>query len=242
MTIFLLWLLTADGGVKAPEPTKAAEPAKSDAKSAETQALVDRLQAFYEKATDFTADFKQDYTYKAFKRTTTSTGKVTYKRGDKGPKMRWDYQKPDAKSFVLAEDKVRLYDPQALTYTISAMSTDKLSASVTFLWGQGKLASEFSIAQKDCAKCTGVLLELTPLRPDPRFKQVKLEVDPKTAQVLRSIVIDPDGSENAITFTNLKTNAGVTDDAFKVTPAKGTQVIDMTAAAPRPAAAKDGGM
>jgi len=227
---FLLTMLAADAGTPVPATT-----------NAETTALVDRLQAFYEKADDFTADFKQDYTYKAFKRTITSTGKVTYKRGAKGPQMRWDYEKPEPKSFVLAGDKVRLYDPAAQQLTLSAMSTDKLSASVSFLWGQGKLANEFSIAQKACAKCTGVLLELTPLRPDPRFKQVRLEVDPKTAQVIKSTVVDPDGSENAITFPNLKTNVGVKDDAFQISVPKSTQVVDLTAMA-RPAPAKDGGV
>lgn len=228
MMHFIMLALAFDGGVKA----------------AETQALVDRMQSFYEKSTDFTAEFKQEYTYKAFKRTSTSTGKITYQRSDKGPKMRWDYQKPDPKSFVLAENKVRLHDPAAMSVTISAMSTDKLSASVTFLWGQGKLANEFSIAQKACEKCSGVLLELTPLRPDPRFRQVRLEVDPKTAIVLNSTVVDPDGSENAISFINLKTNVGVPDDAFKLVLPKGTAVNDMTAmmqAPMKPAPAKDGG-
>lgn len=206
-----------------------------------TPPLVDRLQSFYEKADDFRAEFKQEYTYKAFKRTTTSTGKLIYKRGEKGPQMRWDYEKPEPKSFVLAHDRVRLYDPAAMTLTISAMSTDKLSASVSFLWGQGKLASEFSIVQKDCAKCTGVLLEMTPLRPDPRFKQVRLEVDPKTASVLKSTVVDPDGSENAITFTRLETNTGISGDAFNIVIPKSTQVIDMTGGA-RAAPARDGGM
>ncbi|MBK7863101.1 MAG: outer membrane lipoprotein carrier protein LolA [Archangiaceae bacterium] len=199
------------------------------------------MQAFYEKSTDFTAGFKQDYTYKAFKRTTTSTGKLIYKRGERGPQMRWDYEKPEPKSFVLADNKVRLYDPAALSLTISAMSTDKLSASVTFLWGQGKLANEFSISQRACEKCSGVLLELNPLRPDPRFKQVRLEVDPKSATVLKSTVVDPDGSENAITFIDLKTNVGVPDDAFRIALPKSVQIVDMSAAMKAPAP-KDGGL
>ena len=235
MMIFLLLpvLAAADAG------TVAAPPAMN----AETQALVDRLQAFYEKANDFTADFKQDYTYKAFKRTLTSTGKVVYLRAEKGPQMRWDYEKPDPKSFVLAQDKVRVYDPAAQQLTLAPMSTDKLSASVSFLWGQGRLATEFSIVKKDCAKCTGVLLELTPLRPDPRFKQVRLGVDPKTAQVLKSTVVDPDGSENAITFSNLKVNAAVKAEAFIISYPKGTQIVDMTkAGGAAPAPSKDGGV
>jgi outer membrane lipoprotein carrier protein len=215
---------SADAGVVAPAPM-----------TAEVKALVERMQSFYEKTQDFSADFKQDYTYKAFKRTVTSTGKVTFR---KPALMRWEYEKPSARTFVLAGDRVYAYDPEAKLLTRASIGTNKLSASVTFLWGQGRLADEFAINQGACAKCTGTLLELNPLKPDPRFKRVLLEVDPKTAQVLKSTVIDPDGSENAISFLKLVTNTGVEEKAFKLTPPPGTEVKDlMGGPPPAPAAA-----
>lgn len=189
----------------------------------EVKALVDRVQAFYEKTGDFTADFKQEYLYKSFKRTVVSTGKVLFK---KPGMMRWEYEKPTAKTFVLAGERVIAYDPEAKLLTRAAIDTNQLSASVTFLFGRGKLDSEFFIAKVACGKCTGTRLELTPRLPDPRFKKIYLEVDEKTAQVLKSTVIDPDGSENAISFLNLKTNVGVKEEQFKVTPAPGTQFQD----------------
>ena len=212
------------------------EPKLADVKpmTAEVKALVDRVQAFYEKTTDFTADFKQDYTYQTFKRTQTSSGKVSYA---KPAMMRWDYQKPSARTFVLAKDRVVALDPEALTLTIMSIATSQLSASVTFLWGQGKLADEFSIAKKECKDCKGTLLELTPLKPDPRFQRVLLEVDSKSATVIKSTVIDPDGSQNAITFGTMQLNAGVDPAKFKLEPPPGVQVIDYTKlkpAAPTP--------
>jgi outer membrane lipoprotein carrier protein len=208
-------VFAADAGVSPAKPAMAPD----------VKELVDRMQAFYEKTKDFTADFRQDYLYKAFKRTQTSSGKVIFQ---KPAKMRWDYEKPTAKTFVLTEEKVYTLDPEALTLTKAAINTNKLSASVTFLWGKGKLADEFSIAKVACEKCTGTLLELTPLNPDPRFKQVKLEIDPKTATVLKSTVIDPDGSENAITFSNLQINVGIPAEKFVISPPPNTQIIDMT--------------
>lgn len=195
--------------------------------------LVDRMQAFYETTHDFSADFRQDYFYKLSKRTQTSSGTVIFM---KPGLMRWDYAKPSAKTFVLAGVKVYMHDPEAKLLTVASIGTSKLSASVTFLFGQGKLADEFAITQKDCAKCTGTLLQLDPLVPDARFTRILLEVDPKTAQVLKSTVIDPDGSENAISFLNLKTNtapafdggAGSVDPRFKLTPPPDTQVQDFT--------------
>lgn len=214
---------TIDAGVSVPKPVMA--PA--------VKTLVDRMQAFYETTSDFSADFRQDYFYKISKRTQTSTGTVLFR---KPGLMRWDYAKPSAKTFVLAGVKVYMHDPEAKLLTVASIGTSKLSASVTFLFGQGKLADEFAITQKDCAKCTGTLLQLDPLVPDARFTRIFLEVDPKSAQVLKSTVVDPDGSENAISFLNLKTNTGPAwdggtgsvDPRFKLSPPPDTQVQDFT--------------
>lgn len=214
--------------VPAAAPATEAKPAQEakPAPASDVKALVDRMQAFYEKIQDFTATFSQSYTYKMAKRTQTSTGKVTFK---KPGMMRWEYEAPAPKTFVLAGDRAYTYDPQAMLLTKAAFDQSQLSASVTFLFGTGKLEKEFTISKVDCAKCAGTLLELLPLKPDPRFKKVRLEVDPKTAQVLRSIVFDPDGSENAITFSNLKTNVGVSKDVFVLNAPAGTQLQDLTA-------------
>jgi len=205
---------------------KAEAPKAAEKKVApEVKELVERMQSFYEKTQDFSAEFKQDYKYKVLRRTQTSTGTVIYK---KPGLMRWEYLKPSTRTFVLAGEKVYAYDPEAQTLSVGRIDTSQLSASVTFLFGQGKLADEFSISKGACKDCKGTLLVLDPLKPDPRFQQVRLEVDPKTAQVLKSTVVDPDGSENAIAFLNLKTNVGVGADAFKINPPEGTRIDDFT--------------
>lgn len=210
----------------APAAPKAEAPKAPEKKIApEVKELVERMQAFYEKTQDFSADFKQDYQYKALRRTQTSTGTVIYK---KPGLMRWEYLKPSARTFVLAGEKVYAYDPEAQTLSVGRIDTSQLSASVTFLFGQGRLADEFSISKGACKDCKGTLLVLDPLKADPRFRQVRLEVDPKTAQVLKSTVVDPDGSENAIAFLNLKTNVGIGADAFKINPPEGTRIDDYT--------------
>jgi outer membrane lipoprotein carrier protein len=209
----------------AAEAGKGAEAVKGSVAPG-VKTLVERMQAFYEKTNDFTASFKQDYKYqKPFHRTQTSTGTVTYK---KPALMRWEYEQPSKRTFVLAGSKIYAYDPEAQSLSVAAVDTSKLSASVTFLFGQGRLADEFNIKQGTCADCKGTLLVLDPVRPDTRFKQVRLEVDPKTAQVLKSTVLDPDGSENTIAFLDLKTNVGIGADSFKINPPEGTRVDDFT--------------
>ncbi|AKQ68596.1 Outer membrane lipoprotein carrier protein LolA [Myxococcus hansupus] len=218
----------APAAAKSPPASTAAAPAPAAAKPAmtpEVKTLVDRMQAFYEKTSDFRAGFRQDYKYKTFRRTQTSEGVVTYK---KPGLMRFEYQKPSPRTFVLAGNKVYAYDPAAQSLTVAAVDTSQLSASVTFLFGQGKLADEFAITKGACKDCKGTLLVLDPLKNEPRFRQVRLEVDPATAQVLKSTVVDPDGSENAISFLNLKTNVGIDADSFKLDVPDDTRVDDFT--------------
>ncbi len=207
------------------EAPKAEAPKVAAKLTPEVKDLVDRMQAFYEKTEDFTAQFKQDYKYKVLRRTQSSSGTVIYK---KPGLMRWEYEKPSARTFVLAGEKVYAHDPEAQTLSVGRIDTNQLSASVTFLFGKGRLADEFSITKGECKDCKGTLLVLDPLKEEPRFRQVRLEVDPKTAQVLKSTVIDPDGSENAIAFLELKTNVGIQADRFKINPPEGTRIDDLT--------------
>ena len=208
---------------KAKHPV-AAKPvaAKQDAA---VDALVKRMQAFYENTKDFTADFTQRYTYVISHRTQVSHGKVMFK---KPGLMRWDYTAPAPRTFLLSGDTAYALDPQALTLTRSHIDQSQLSAAVTFLLGKGNLADEFTFSAQPCKSCKGTLVQLTPKKPDARFKKILLEVDPKTAQVLDSSVVDPDGSVNRIEFEDLKTNVGLEQAQFQLNTPPNTQVIDMT--------------
>src|SRR5579859_5207669 len=69
--------------VPAPKPT--AETA------AVTQAVVDQVQAFYNKTSTFQTPFQQEYTVKAYNQKKTSRGRVTFA---KPGKMDWAYDDP----------------------------------------------------------------------------------------------------------------------------------------------------
>jgi len=218
--VALLWVVLC-AGPDAGQPSEV-----PSALTAEVQAIVDRMQGFYERTQDFTANFRQDYAYKSFGRTVTSTGTVAFK---KPAQMRWDYLTPSQRSFVLSGERVYAWDPQAKTLTRAAMPTSELSSSVTFLWGKGRLQDEFTIQRVPCPECQGVLLKLTPKKSETRFRELRLELDPKTAQVRRTVVVDPDGSENAILFSDLKTNVGVGKERFVLDVPEGTQVLEVGA-------------
>jgi outer membrane lipoprotein carrier protein len=74
---------------------------------------------------------------------------------------------------------------------------------------------------------------MIPLVPDPRFQKIVLEVDPRTAQVRKSTVTDPDGSENAISFLDMKRNTKVSETFFRLAPPPGTTIQDFTTPTPK---------
>jgi outer membrane lipoprotein carrier protein len=223
------------------DDAKKAEPKKEEPKKEENDQVVvqdkapmepeiakavEAMQRFYEGLKDFQADFKQVYTYKTFGRKTEATGKMKFMK--QGGSMRWDYAKPDVKVFVVSNEKVYAYDQAAKLLTVSRIAADRLSASITFLWGTGRLDREFRITRatrKDLKD--GIALELTPKVADPRFQKVFFLLDPKTFSVKASVVVDPDGSENHMTFTNPKQDSGFGTEAFKIEPPADTQIKRM---------------
>jgi outer membrane lipoprotein carrier protein len=227
----------AKPAAKAEKPAAKAEP-KAESKPGvpmdpEVKKVVDAMQAFYEKNLDFEVHFDQRYHYASFNRTQESSGKVVFRKPRKlgqgellAPAMRWDYEKPSPKSIVVTGGFVYMYDPEAQQLTKAALNMEKLSASVTFLWGQGKLADEFFITRDGSQP--GLVLQLTPKKPDPRFDRVFMEVDPKTFQVTGTTVVDPDGSQNHMAFSQVKTDQNIPDARFHLEPPPGTQTIDMT--------------
>ncbi len=215
----------ADGGpapaAARPDSSRGSSPGLPDP---EVARVVARMQAFYENTRDFQAKFDQTYTYKAFNRTQKSQGRVKFA---KPAIMRWDYEKPSPKVFVVAKDKVFMYDPSAQVLHKSGFSTDRLSTSVTFLWGRGRLADEFDIrraTRTDLAE--GVALELVPKKPDPRYQKIFFLIDSKTYAVKATLVVDADGSENRMEFSDVKINPGLKDDDLLLRPPKGTQIFE----------------
>jgi outer membrane lipoprotein carrier protein len=208
----------------------------------EVKRVVDGMQSFYEKTLDFEAQFTQRYTYVSRRHTQESTGTLLFRKPRKNksgqteaPAMRWDYQKPAPKTIIVTGGSVYMFDPEAQELTKAPLQLEKLSASVTFLWGLGKLDHEFFITRANRPDLAGgVALELIPKKADPRFDRVFMKLDPRTNAVVETVVVDPSGDENHMVFSAVKTDQGIGPERFHLEPPPGTQVRDMTQLAPKP--------
>ncbi|HTO95709.1 MAG TPA: outer membrane lipoprotein carrier protein LolA [Myxococcales bacterium] len=187
------------------------------------RAIARRVQAFYAKTKDFSASFRQRYTYVAMGRTEDSEGTVRVK---KPGLVRWDYDKPDQRSLYLQGATLWIWRPDDQEAQVKRnFGGDQLSSAFTFLWGKGNLLTEFSpkAARAPPGLPAGDALELTPLKPVAGVKKLLFVVG-KDGQVLASLVTNPQGDLNQIVFGEAKIDQGLPDAIFQFAPPKGAYV------------------
>ncbi len=186
-----------------------AAPAQAAAAPAtDAQALVRKVQAFYERTQDLSARFQQTYTYTGFGRKQVSSGVLLVK---KPGMMRWDYQKPSPKTVAVKGNRLVQYEPdQNQAYVDDHFDSSGMSAALTFLLGKGDLEKEFEIS----AGANGALV-LRPRETDPRVDSIEL-VAGADGQISATRVVDGAGNVNEIQFEGVKRNTGIKDSAFDV--------------------------
>lgn len=213
-----------------PPPPAAAAPATKPAPAAavadpKLDAVVDAIQKTYEGTTNFTGSFTQKFTYTMLRRTQESTGKVTF---EKPGRMRWDYATPTAKSFIVDQKALWIVQPEdKVAFVNACFKQDGLTASVAFLWGDGKLKEQFTISWFDgvFGAPTDHHLLLLPKDNNTVFARLILVVDPTTTRVKQSVVVDPAGNVNQFIFKDLAFNVGkgkgISPATFTYTPTGG---------------------
>jgi outer membrane lipoprotein carrier protein len=198
-----------------------AAPAKDPARS-----LAQRVHAYYAQTKDFSAAFRQHYTYTAIGRVEDSEGQVQVK---KPGLVRWDYVKPDRRTLYIEGKTLWIWRPDDQEAQVKRdFGGDQLSSAFTFLWGKGDLLKEFSprIAPVPEGLPKGEGLELTPLKPTPGVQKLLFVVG-KDGQVLASVVTNPQGDVNQIMFSEPKVNQGLSADLFHFSPPKGAYVQEL---------------
>jgi outer membrane lipoprotein carrier protein len=213
-------------------PSRSPEPSRDAARKVVAQAPADRLDAdqvvarvqdFYKKTQHLIAKFRQTYTNKTFGTTTVSDGMVYIK---KPGKMRWDYRGKKIKvekSFISDGKMLWAVEHDNKQYFKKKIEEDLLPVAVTFLYGKGDLARDFTAAL-DTSGTYGAksdyVLELTPRKPSAQYKKLYLVVDPGNYRVKQSVVIEASGNSNHFRFYEPNTQKPVQDEWFYFNEAK----------------------
>jgi outer membrane lipoprotein carrier protein len=196
--------------------------------SAETsvQELVTRLQNKYHNMETLKANFSQNYQSKRFSGGGMTEKGVVYLK--KGGLMRWEYSQPEKKIF-LSDGLFYFYyvpqDKQVVKTPVDSQSNQQSPA--LFLAGRGDFVKDFKAEWADPRPGSN-LVKLTPVRPQPDFQYLIVQVDPVRALILRLLVVDSIENRTEYNFTEIQENLLMQKDLFVFHAPPGTDVIFQT--------------
>jgi outer membrane lipoprotein carrier protein len=156
----------------------------------------------------------------------SETGTLTLR---KPGRMRWAYDSPAGKLFVLDGHSAISYTPgDAQATRIPAKQLDDLHSPLRFLLGHTELGKELD--GLTLAPAAGGLYTLsgTPKAMQQRLKSLALTVD-AAGQIHAMRLEETDGSATTFAFTELRENIPTTDAEFTFTPPPGVTIVNGSA-------------
>jgi outer membrane lipoprotein carrier protein len=155
----------------------------------------------------------------------SETGTLTLQ---KPGRMRWAYDSPAGKLFVLDGRSAITYTPgDAQATRIPAKQLDDLHSPLRFLLGHTELAKELDHLTLTLVGPNSYTLSGRPKAMQDRLKSLALTVD-ATGQIHAMRLEETDGSTTTFTFTDLRENIPTTPAYFTLTPPDGVPIVDGT--------------
>jgi outer membrane lipoprotein carrier protein len=189
-------------------------------------ALAKTVDAHYNHLQSLQAHYTERYQGMGIDR--SETGTLTLK---KPGRMRWSYDSPAGKLFLLDGHSAITYTPgDAQATRIPAKQLDDLRSPLRFLLGHTELAKELDNltvlpANNDPGNYT---LNGIPKGMQQRIHSLALTVDP-AGQIHTMRLEDADGATTTFTFTAIHENIPTTDADFTFLPPPGVAIVNGTA-------------
>ncbi len=155
----------------------------------------------------------------------SETGTLTLQ---KPGRMRWAYDSPAGKLFVLDGKSAVTYTPgDAQATRIPAKQLDDLHSPLRFLLGHTELAKELDHLTLTLAGPDSYTLSGTPKAMQDRLHTLALTVD-ATGQIHAMRLEETEGTTTTFTFTDLRENIPTNANDFTLTPPDGVPIVDGT--------------
>jgi outer membrane lipoprotein carrier protein len=183
------------------------------------EALARQMEQRHRAAGDLTAHFVQTYRSGLIGREIVERGVVSIKQPGR---MRWEYQKPEKKTFVSDGKTFYFYVPADRQVIVRDQAGDR-GVPALLLSGQGDLLQQFE-AGMEVAPAGRARLRLVPRKPDPEIEKVFVDLD--DAARIRSIqVFDAQGNVSRFDFDDIRENVGLKDRLFRFEIPRGVEVV-----------------
>jgi len=165
----------------------------------------------------------------------TQTGNIFYRRAGKDLEMMLDITKPDRKSVLLKDGKVRMYQPkldQVMEWDLGKNKSDFESYLVLGFGGSGQdLQKAFDVSYDGPETVNGVAtakLQLVPKSERVRntFKQILLWIDLDKGVSVQQQFFQPQGDYRLAKYTNVLVNGKkISDEVFKLKTTSKTKIV-----------------
>jgi outer membrane lipoprotein carrier protein len=183
-------------------------------------ALATKVDAHYNHLHSLTAHFTERYRGMGIDR--TETGALTL---SKPGRMRWAYDAPSGKIFVLDGKFAVSYTPgdsQALR--TPAKQLDDLRSPLRFLLGHTEIAKELTGLTMTLVS-GGYTLSGVPKGMEQTVQSIAITVD-AAGQILGMRIVQTDGAETSFVFADIRENVATPDSEFEFNPPPGVTIID----------------
>jgi len=183
------------------------------------------VEARYNATGSLSARFVQRYHNRVYERTTTSRGRVRFRRPGM---MRFDYDQPNGKVVVSDGENIVVYEPpdtgsQRGQYFEQPIGDAQLPAALSFLTGSGSFTENyrFRLLSARDLRYTGQVLELRSRRPSPHYSRILLYVDDSAARrgvIQRIVIVDHSNNQNRFDFEDQNYTRAVSPATFRYRP------------------------
>ena len=190
----------------------------------DVHALAAKVDQRYDHMHSLQANFEETYAGAGVSR--TESGTLFLK---KPGRMRWNYDQPRPKLFLIDGQRAWFYVPgERQARTMPVKQLDDLRSPLRYLLGKTKLEKELkglSLAPDEKPVNSGdVVLRGVPVGMSDRVEQTLLEISPE-GLIVRIVVDELDGSKTEFRFLQQKENVELADKLFQFTPPPGVEIV-----------------
>ena len=180
----------------------------------ETDVLVDRIQATYDRINALTADFEQVATLSSINRRQVSSGRLYI---EKPHWIRWQYDKPEQQTILYDGAVLHIYTPRRQQLLRSAVAAnDRSNVAFLFLAGVVRLREVFVITALQETEAENVLIRLLPRSPLAGFTELRAAVNPQNYLIEGLWILDPIGNLTEIRLSSLNLHTDLPSSTFEL--------------------------
>jgi len=195
--------------------------AQKGSPQASAQDVARRVDQHYNHLHSLRASFIESYSGLGVQRSESGTLLLA-----KPGRMRWDYNTPAGKVFVLDGKYAWFYSPgDPHVQRIKAKDLDDLRSPLQFLLGHTELQKELEHLTLKPAANGELTLTGIPKGQENRIERVSVTVTPEGA-ITGIEIEETDGAITRFAFSGEKANAPMPPNAFRFTPPAGVPVVD----------------